>query len=159
MADSVLTQIRKALMYQLGQIKTTNGYLNTILHVYDEKTSIEQMKEFPSIVVALKEDVTNEAEQQTFNVLTKHALFNVYAFIEDVNDLPLTRETVIQDIESRLGNYNSLPPSSAGGCTALLTSVIKSVPFGTERSKPNGGVEMQLDIKYRQLRNDPTRKE
>jgi hypothetical protein len=158
MSDSVLTKIRKALIYQLGTITTANGYITNVLHAYDEKMSIENMKEFPSLVVVLDKDRQNSADQQSFNVIQKNAFFKVICILHDVNDMVSARENILQDIEKLLGT-NYMLPSSTGTCTATLATVVDAIPFGIKETKPNGGIEISVQVQYRQLRTDPTRRE
>lgn len=157
MADSVLTKVRKALMYQLSTIKTSNDYLNTIINVYDENISPENMKQFPSCSVVLLEDVQNKLDQQMSIRIEKHAIFSVTVVLDGKNDMATAKERMYQDIEKVIGN-NYMLPSSEGECTCTLATIGMAIPFGLN-SNNLCGLHIKVDVKYSQLRSDPTRRQ
>lgn len=156
MADSVLTKIRKALMYQLGTIKTSNNYLNTIINVYDENISFEDMKQYPSCSVVLLEDVQNKFDQQMSVRIEKHAIYSITVVLES-NDPAQAKEDMLQDIEKLIGT-NYMLPDSLDACTCTMATVVMSVPFGIKTEK-KCGLHIKVDVKYSQLRTDPTRRQ
>jgi hypothetical protein len=155
MSDSVLTKIRKALVYQLSQITTANNYLTNVHNVYDEMMALENMKEYPSAIVVMMKD---EAKSEEIVTTNKQVVYEVIFGLHEINDMATAKENVIQDVEKRLGIYYMLP-SSEGECTCKIARVIESLTYGYKENKPNGLVILKILVEYRQLTQDPTRRQ
>lgn len=159
MIDSVRTRIRKALIYQFEKIRTENGFRSSVGEIHDEGVSIEQIHNFPALVITFgtEETLNFQTQNQTWAKLQKELPVYVDCFLHDKNNISLSRDKILQDIEKIIGNYISLPGPD-GVCTCSQAEVVRSIPWGLRSNKPNGGISVQIRVRYNQLRTDPTEK-
>lgn len=155
MAKSIVTQIREALKLNLQNITTTNGYILNIGDVHYEGISVEEMRNFPCVVIYILKDKRIELNIDT---AIKEMDVLLSCFIHSNSDISTAREQILQSVEKLIGTYYMLPPNGVSGCTVLEANVIESVPFGTNKTKPNGGIDIFLKIRYKQNISDPTSK-
>ena len=157
--QSARRRIRDALVYQLGNITKAGGYNNDIVEIHTMTPSLEQMKMFPSIVVVSGDErsLPLDGQGSTFKVIQKDWTILIHAFLKATYNPTDAQDDVIQDIEQMVGEHFGLEHQD-GKCTCFLAQILNSRPFGLKVNKPNCGVTFTLNVKYRQLRLDPTTK-
>jgi len=153
---SARRRIREALVHQLRTIKKSGGYNYDVVDVHEVTPSMEQMKNFPSIVLVMGDEVTLSFDTNgaTFRRVQKDLQVLLHCFL-NTNDPADAQDAMIQDIERLIGEHFGLEHPD-GQCTCFLAQIVRSRPFGLKVNKPSCGVTITLSIRYQQLREDPT---
>jgi len=156
---SARSRIREALVYNIKRIKKAAGYNNDISEIFTNRPSLDQMKLFPSVYISLENEKIELFERQTstFKTIQKNMRVVLFIMLYDAVDMAVAQDKIIQDVEGVIGNHFGLPHPD-GECTCFTSQVTDIVPFGDKATKPKGGVIITLNVRYQQLRQDPTQR-
>jgi len=145
---SVRERLRQALIWNIQQIKTTDGYNTTIRKVYDPPKAMEQMLEYPSVNVLWgREDRLNDHIMGNNQLLDLSLTARLDIFLSEQENPHNEIDKVLSDIQRRFGMNWYI--TGANGERTAFNCVYKSAdPFGTDLTKPNCGVSIEVEIWY-----------
>lgn len=156
--DPARSCIRQAAVYGLKNRINEGEYWNTVKRAYDPIRTYEQFDEFPCFNVSIESEISDNASNITIEQqqLKLHNSFNLQmvAYLNDNNDSALAQDKILADVQKYFGlNYripdiNNIP-------TAFNCYYLSSIPFSTNRNKPNCGIIIQYKVWYRQFLTDP----
>ena len=154
---SVRTKLRKAIKYQLEQITTGNSYRKTINRVYDPPKNMEDMVEYPCVNLMWgREFDTEERKAGNRAMHDIHMTCRIEVFLHEHSDTIVDEiDKVLADVQEKFG-VNYYITGEDDERTAFVCYYIGSEPFGTDKTKPNCGISIELSVHYRILIGDPT---
>lgn len=161
MANPVKWTIIEKLAGMLEEITTARGYRNQVREVNKEEVSPENMEEFPCINVLVQpENYLNPIESEAGR-LVKTLNVTLDCYLEGEEDKQKRTISLEADVEKRLfDDQDTDPPNGIfaynleGTCNIIIP--VNSTPFNVESTRHLFGFEFNVQIHYRQSRNDPT---
>lgn len=156
-AVSVRENIRAAMLYNIQQITTANGF-NSDFYTDASVRSLEQIAQFPFVDVRDITETYLNADVLTWtdDRFRKVNNFEVDIYVEDAENLNKATENALWDFEKRIMN-NPYIPDSDGYRTAVESMFTFNEPFNwLETNRPIGGITVGLNVYYRQDIKDPT---
>lgn len=151
---SLKEQLTGAIVYQLNQIKKSTGY-NTYLYTDSDRDTMgyESIKNYPfANVIARAEDYVEQGQDRW---VKKRLSYTIDVYLREHNKMNADIEDILADIESRLMN-NYVLPDSAGNRTCTECYFSFNHPFGLDETVPAGGLQIGLDVYYRQDIDNPS---
>jgi hypothetical protein len=159
---SAYDDIIEAVLWGLVQIKTSSGYNTTIKHAYDPEVSIDEVLEYPSVLLDEgSEDCANSnigSHLQTGgNEAGLHNSFDLslHCCLNEVNNAREARNKIKADIQKYFGLHPRIP-NSFGVDTAFNCFYRGATPWGVDKQKPLTGITVDIRVWYRQKLTDPT---
>lgn len=152
---SVREELRNALLYQIREITTANGY-NFNAKTNENILSAEQITEYPFVNINVYNETYMNATDLGWQDKRLHKLLSLEmdVWLNSVNSIEEDRDKVVADIEKRLLNNFNLP-NSDNKRTCFTSILTFNDPFGIESSQPYGGITVGYDIFYRQDQFNP----
>lgn len=165
MTEPVQYRILQTIALMLLDIKKSNNYYFDMGQAQTEEVSIEDIREFPAVNVLMGpvDYLTGRGGSEAGRLVkTLNITLDTYIRGEEDKQLYITR--MLADLEIRFGNdtvngstaYNQEANAWDVEGEALATIFTSALPFSVDSEKHLFGVEFQMQIKYRQDRNDPT---
>lgn len=160
--ESGETRMRKALVWNLGQITRDNGYKTTIQKVFTRPPSLAQISNNYPTVVALFGREIREGRDQSDQQWALNVPLVLMVYVEEANDVDLACERVKMDILSRFGggsgdaNARWMLPGEDGAETCLVMAYEGSEQFGMIMNQPKVGIMLYYSIRYRLDIGDPS---
>jgi len=149
---SATQRMINAIIYGLKQIKTENGYTNTLYDVFLEIPTLSQLVNFPSVVITMGKEVTDWDET---NTLVNTLPITLMVFLKEVNNPTDARLSLKKDIHRHFG-LNWMVRGEDGTETCRLIKPTSYQPFGMFLTSPQIGFVMELQVTYDQDVEDPT---
>jgi hypothetical protein len=150
---SLRDQVTGALVHNLNIIRKSSGY-NKNLYTDQNRDSFsyEVIKNFPfANVISRNEVVTSQGQDRW---VKKTLSYTIDAYLRNVNKINEDIEDILADVEYRMMNNYVLPDVNGNRtCTECYFTFNK--PFGIESTQPSGGVQIGMDIFYRQDLENP----
>lgn len=170
MTTTVLTGIRKSMVYNLGTIVkgatiakpdgSLYTYKRTLRDVCDTPKSAENFKDFPGVNIFFGQDTCANGRGAILQVVgtNRQILENEIQVQIDVwgvdNDPNLFYEEVLSDLQALFGNNYQLVDGS--GIPWAYTCLYESSErFALTGSRPNVAMSANFGIHYRMRREDP----
>lgn len=155
--------MRAAFKRLLEQITTAGGYNFTMQSVYDPPKAFGQMSRFPCCNL-LWGDESVEGSAGDFGstrLAGNNPTYTLRIPVEiDVslksNDLVLAQDEILADAQKILGNNWNIP-DEYGRARAFDCVYTGHSRWGTDLAKPNGGITIRFDVRYRMNQKDPTK--
>jgi hypothetical protein len=126
MSTPLTTAQHAAIVYQLQQIKESNGYNNTIHEVFDSEYNEFDLTNFPCAIITNDEDriLNSQAQMNPQGHLIKHHDFIFDVYSNDMNNLSDAQDAITADVEKRFlaDNVRNWLPGSTGAktCTEIM---------------------------------------
>ncbi len=155
--SSAETKVREALIAQLSNITTGNGFRNTLATpLRDFPSDPDGLSSFPTVAVLTGYDHRDHFDNNLLYIAMKVPLV---VFVDPGGTVPDEIESVKQDIHYVIGNNPGLPDGD-GNATCQLAIFSTAAPFGTVLANPLAGnavgVKIVVDVLYQQTLSDPT---
>ena len=151
---SAITRCRESLYWNFKQIQKSAGYLNSVGDIFFEPPQQADIKNYPAIV--LLRGVTKVLnEDQSEQLWHKRIDYTCMVYLNDNTDPTLARETMMQDLEMRLGN-NFMLNGEDGTETCRVTALTGDQPFGMVLNKPAIGFVFGFSVWLAQSIIDPS---
>jgi hypothetical protein len=161
-ADSAVTRMRKALVWNFEQVKVTNGYRNTLGTVLTEVVDPSQATVYTFPLLALvRGDTEIENEDQSEQLWHKRIRYLAMVFLREEADPTLARETLLQDLEQALGagwdaEGGWMLRGEDGQPTCRIASLDGDKPFGMFMNRPQVGFAFRFSVRLAQDILDPS---
>lgn len=152
-AESAVARVRKSLVWNLGQIRTANGYLNDIGDIFTEIPGETEIRNFPAIAL-LRGQTIIENEDQSEQLWHKLTPYTALVYVRSQNPTE-ARESILQDLERMLG-VNWMLTGEDGVETCRIASLDGDRPFGMVINKPQVGFTFGFSVRFAQDINDPS---
>jgi len=162
--DVVELEIIDSIAKMLRDIKTSNNYLSTVAEVNKEEKSVEDMRQFPAvnIVKGITEYSDPQFSESGKHTKTLNVVLDCYLQGKENKQTILTK--FLADLEIRFaddtigGNTNFNQTATAYNLEnkCLIVIFVNAVPFSVEGEKHWYGIELSMQVKFRQKRSDPT---
>lgn len=162
MAKTVRTKIREAIIYNLNEIKKSNDYENNVGDVFSEARPLDDMRNFPAIMVNFGPHKCLNAEDGTTTqgfILDYECTVTLTIFIKNAQNTEEHRESIVGDIQKLFMNSvaNRSIPDKDGNATAREMMFIDDESFGFEGTKGVvQGHKLNFWVRYAQVLGDPT---
>jgi hypothetical protein len=157
MGDYAVTNLRNALVTQIGTITTANNYKTNVRNVFDPPTDPERAQQFPIVNFNMTDEEDTNDYYQGNDELYDLITFVDLEFYFNTDNLPLAQDKAIGDVMKWCGT-NYYVPNSDGNATAFMCKYQRSSRWGYKPqngSKPNGGVTVTLRVHYRVNSSNP----
>jgi hypothetical protein len=148
---SLKEQLTAAVVYNFNQIRTAYGY-NKNLYTVRDIQSYEKIQKFPFANVITRDEIYTEQGQDRW--VKKTLGYTIDVFVRNVNKINNDIEDILADIEKRIYN-NYVLPDYAGNRTCTECYITSNRPFGIESTQPAGGIQIMMDVFYRQDISNP----
>ncbi len=150
--------IRKALIYNLKKIKKSGDYKFNINNenVHELWKSSEQINSYPSICIDNGTEVIKNADDYNLQDRRFHKEldYNLYCYVEDLNDILLAQERLVADIEKVIMNNYTLPDENRNR-TLISAYFVNNEIYGMEVNDPIGMIRVKLRCLYKPYVFDP----
>jgi hypothetical protein len=156
--QSIREQVAEALIYNLKQITTANGYRTNIIRVYDPPVSHESTFEKPSINIYWgREERLNDRLAGNNPLLDMRMVVQLVIFLDAPADrLRDSQNNIVADIQDRFGTNFYIPSETTGDATAFDCVYLASEPWGPQETEPKGGIVVDLEVFYSFALRDAT---
>ncbi len=153
--ETVRERILQNIKTALEAVTIANGYNFDFTPQTIQRWSMHgnRMVDMPMAVISPgDEDETSSPHPFEECVLTVY--LDVF-FINDEND-PVPTDTYLNRLQGDIKKAVLQDPTRGGD--AIDTDVLGTTPFETTEAQPYAGIIMELRVRYRHLRSDPTAK-
>lgn len=151
-SKSASERLLDALVFGFKEIRTENGYTNSIRDVFTEIPTQSQLVNYPSMALIMGRELTDwddtEAMVNTLPV-------TLMVFLKEQSSPTTARLSVKKDIQRRLGvNWMVPGEDDMPACSVIKPTAYE--PFGMFLNVPHIGFIMEIQVEYSQDVNDPT---
>lgn len=138
----------------LETITEANGYKTDVKKVYTEEPQIDKLAELPAIVVYVGADSTI---RRPSGLHWKRCLVTLTVYLFSQENIQQAERDAEADIERLIygDRYTTGIGFSLNG-KCFECNITNVDPFGTLSERPNGGIDVLLQVDYHQKDADPT---